>query len=307
MLMSEKRYPSTILGTVCIPWTAGYSLDREAFCRQVEILTGSRLDHLYLFGTAGEGYGVSDAQFDEIVTLFAEQMAGPGLHPMVGIVSLSFQTMLQRAARAYELGIRDFQFALPSWGALSDLEMHNFFHALCDPYPDCRFILYNLMRAKRLVSVGEFAVLAEEIPNLAGTKFTSADILTIHEMAESDLPVQFFLGEKNFGYGSRFGEFGYLISLGTSNLDRAWEYFHAGAAGDSGTLDTISRELYGMLKGFMDIMGRGRIDGAYDKVFSKTLDSSFPLRLLPPYESSTDEQYSRYCAFLREEYPQWLK
>jgi dihydrodipicolinate synthase/N-acetylneuraminate lyase len=304
--MSEKRYPSTILGTVCIPWTAEFTFDTELFCKQIETLTAHKFNHLYLFGTAGEGYAVTSSHFEEIVKVFAQQMAVADRHPMVGIVSLSFSTMLERLQYAYQMGIRDFQFSLPSWGALSDSELKDFFHAFCDPYPDCRFILYNLMRAKRLVSVSEFDMLAREIPNLAGSKFTSADILTIHEMVDSDLPVQFFLGEKNYAYGSRYGEFGYLISLGTSNPQRAWQYFHAGENKDHAVLNTYSEELYGMLKGLMGIVGGGRIDGAYDKIFSKILDEAFPLRLLPPYQSSTDDEFYRYKDYLKQHYPQWL-
>ena len=186
--MSEKRYPATILGTVCIPWTESYAFDKGLFCRQIEILKAHNMRHLYLFGTAGEGYAVSDKQFDEIVTVFARKMSGSGDHPMVGIVSLSFKTMLERLERAYELGIRDFQCALPSWGALSDDEMKNFFHAFCDPYPDCRFLLYNLTRSKRMVEMNDFELLAEEIPNLARAKYTSAEIMTIQAMADINRP-----------------------------------------------------------------------------------------------------------------------
>lgn len=303
----EKRYPSTILATVCIPWDETYSFDRQLFCRQVDLLKSRGVHHLYLFGTAGEGYGVTDRQFEEIVKVFAREMQGEDLHPMVGVISLSLQTMLQRIEYAYAQGIRDFQISLPSWGALSDNEMREFFHRVCGPYSDCRFLVYNLMRAKRLLSVGEFMSLADEIPNLGGAKFTSADIPAMQEMAVGDSPLQFFLGERNYGIGSIFGEFGYLISLGSSSFEQAWKYFHAGRRKDTEQITRYMQELSSILREFIKIMGPGRIDGAYDKVFSKILDPQFPLRLLPPYQTSTEEQYMQYRSFLQKQYPQWLQ
>ncbi len=306
-MAGEKRYPSTILATVCVPWNETCCFEQQLFCRQIELLKSRGVHHLYLFGTAGEGYGVTDRQFGEIVNVFAREMNHADLFPMVGVISLSLATMLERIEYAYGLGIRDFQISLPSWGALTDNEMKEFFHRVCDPYPDCRFLVYNLMRTKRLLRVGEFISLADEIPNLGGAKFTSADIPAMQEMAASESPLQFFLGETNFGIGSMFGEFGYLISLGSTSFERAWEYFHAGRLKDSETLVEYMKELNGMFRGFIKIMGPGRIDGAYDKVFSKILDPQFPLRLLPPYQTSTEKQYLEYRSFLQQQYPQWLQ
>jgi len=40
----------------------------------------------------------------------------------------------------------------------------------------------------------------------------------------------------------------------------------------------------------MEITGpQSYIDGAYDMMFVKLYDPRFPLRLLPPYESTTDD------------------
>jgi hypothetical protein len=48
------------------------------------------------------------------------------------------------------------------------------------------------------------------------------------------------------------------------------------------------------------------MDGAYDKLLYKLTNPAFPLRMLAPYDSSTDEQYRQYRDFLRERYPAWL-
>ena len=119
-------------------------------------------------------------------------MNEPGLHPTIGIVSLSFITKLQRIERAYSLGIRDFQFALPSWGALSDRELFSFFHNMCDTFSDCRFLHYNLISSKRLLTIKEYEALSEEIPNFVGVKYSTDDMRIIHGLLNSTCQLQFF-------------------------------------------------------------------------------------------------------------------
>ncbi|SEQ45966.1 Dihydrodipicolinate synthase/N-acetylneuraminate lyase [Virgibacillus subterraneus] len=306
--MINKRYPRTILATACIPWDESHQFMEDMFRKHIKDLKDKGIHHIYLFGTAGEGYAVSDAQFDEIVHVFVQEMQGPDLHPMVGLVSLSFETMSERLRKAYAAGIRDFQFSLPSWGPLADRELVDFVHALCDPYPDCRFLHYNLMRSKRLLQVDEYVQLANDIPNFAGAKFTTKDTFIVHQLMETDSPLQFFLGELGFGYAHMIGgECGLLISIGNSHIARAQKFYQAALNRDLSSLAGFQTEFSGLLKGLFQSIRSGHMDGAYDKVFCKLIDSQFPLRLLPPYESSTEEQYAAYQTYLQQHYPQWLE
>jgi dihydrodipicolinate synthase/N-acetylneuraminate lyase len=303
---AAKRYPQTILATACVPWTKSYTFDEAVFRRSVRLLLQKGIRHIYLFGTAGEGYAVTDAHFNAIVRAFAEEMNGPDMHPMVGLISLSFVQMKERLKIAYEYGIRDFQFALPSWGSLSDTELSTFVHELCDPWPDCRFLHYNLMRAKRLLTIREYEKLAEEVPNLAGVKYSSPDIQAMLAISGSRCPLRFFLTEYAFGYGAMVGDFGFLISIASTGMKRAWEYFGAGLKGDKDTLLGMQRELYALGEALAGAAGGGKIDGAYDKIFCRIGQPDFPLRLLPPYEGTSEAGFLQYSAFLREKMPQWL-
>lgn len=304
----KKRYPRTILATACIPWDESYQFREDIFRQQIKDLVKRGIRHIYLFGTAGEGYAVTDKQFDQIVHVFADEMKAEDLHPMIGLVSLSLNTMLERLQSAYKMGIRDFQFALPSWGVLTERELNDFVHTLCDPYPDCRFLHYNLMRSKRLLQVDDYVQLAEEIPNFAGAKFTTKDILIVHELMETDSPLQFFLGEFGFGYGHMIGgECGLLISLGNSHIARAQQFFQAALDRDLSRIADFQTEFAGLREGVAKSIQGVHMDGVYDKVFCKLIDPQFPLRLLPPYGSSTDEHYEAYKKYVQENYPQWLE
>jgi dihydrodipicolinate synthase/N-acetylneuraminate lyase len=136
----EARYPRTILGTCCVPWNEDGTLAEGVFRASVRALAGGGLRDLYLFGTAGEGYAVTDALFERIVRVFVEETAVLGVPPMVGVISLSLPTIVERIERAAALGVERFQISFPSWGTLSDGEVEAFFRHTCGRFPALRLL-----------------------------------------------------------------------------------------------------------------------------------------------------------------------
>lgn len=305
--MVTKRYPRTILASAVIPWTESYELDETLFRREIRSIRERGISHLYLFGTAGEGHAVNDSLFELIVDIFAEETRGPGLYPMVGVISLSLPVMIERIKKARDRGIRDFQISLPSWGELSEQEICIFFHHICDTFPDCRFLHYNLMRSKRLLTIGEYEKLSDEVPNLVGVKFCTNDLYVLRDIAGSACPLQFFVSEAALGYGSLFGECGLLISVGNCNIKRTAELFAAVTERNLSRAAELTRELMMVHKGLSLCCTGKKIDGAYDKMYAKLIDPEFPLRLLPPYTGFTDEVFQRYREYLRSNCPDWLE
>ena len=63
-------------------------------------------------GITGDGYALTDRQFQLIVGIFWEEMQHPGLHPMIGVIWLSMGQIYKRISRAHQMGIRRFQISL---------------------------------------------------------------------------------------------------------------------------------------------------------------------------------------------------
>ncbi|MDB6059415.1 MAG: hypothetical protein JWO95_3259, partial [Verrucomicrobiales bacterium] len=204
--MTPKRYPACILAACCIPWNADGSVAEEICRREIRHLLTDLTRNIYLFGTAGEGYGITDKQFDRIVRVFREETAQANARGMVGVISLSLPTIIERIERAREMGVRDFQISLPSWGALSDGELKTFFKETCGRFSDCSFLHYNLMRSKRLVTPDEYGALAEEHPNLVAAKNSTDSMERIQALMTKAPQLQHFFTETGYGYGSQLGE-----------------------------------------------------------------------------------------------------
>jgi dihydrodipicolinate synthase/N-acetylneuraminate lyase len=307
--IGARRFPACILATVVAPWTAEYRLDEALFRFEIASLLAAGYSHLYVFGTAGEGYAVSEAQFEQVASVFVEEMRSGGAEPMVGVISLSLETMLQRIAFArHSLGVRHFQISLPSWGALETAEVRAFFDVVLGRYPDCDFLHYNLLRTKRLVTAEEYALIAADHPNLVATKNSTDSMLRIRDLIEKAPTVQHFLNEHGFVYGSLVGECGLLISLGTLNLIMGQRYFAAGQQHDLSALLRMETELTRLGEKFHECVSGGRtlIDGAYDKVLWWLHDNRFPLRMLPPYQGATPAGAGAFAKFVRDNYPAWV-
>jgi len=302
-----SRYPRTVLGTVCLPWRDDGSLDETIFRRTIRNLVSAGLRDLYVFGTAGEGYAVTDTLFRRVATLFAETMreAG-GAPPMVGVVSLSLATMIERIEFCRSIGIDTFQFSLPNWAATSDTEMRRVFAEICGRFPDSRFLHYNLMRSGRLVRPRDYAELADRHPNLVATKYGGGDPFMISGLMTHAPQLRHFFTEQGYFIGAPLGACALLGSISTSNPARAREYLEAGASGDAVRFTQLYRELCGVLHALLDAAGTGFIDGAYDKAIHRLSEPDFPLTLSPPYESTTEAIFAQYRDRLAERHPEWL-
>jgi dihydrodipicolinate synthase/N-acetylneuraminate lyase len=300
-----KRYPSGIMATCCIPWDENFRFAESIFRRSVQGILERGTKQLYVFGTAGEGYAVNENQFDEIVRAFADEMRQAHAEPMVGIIELSLSTVQNRIERCRDWGVNRFQISLPCWGALSDRELFQFFDLVCGKYQDCQFMHYNLPRAKRLVTGKEYGSLAKSHPNLVATKNCGDSLSHIRSLIEDAPELQHFLSESGYVYGSLFGECSILGSF-IMNWPKLRTLLKAGQDRDVKTLVEIQSEVTAVLRTLFEVIPENRIDGSYDKLFEKMYTSEFPLRLLPPYMGSTDEEFSCFVNALSKRLPEWV-
>jgi dihydrodipicolinate synthase/N-acetylneuraminate lyase len=300
-----KRYPSCILATCCIPWDAEGRLAEAIFRRSVRTTIAHGTKNLYVFGTAGEGYAVTDRQFDQIVAVFSDEMRQGNAEPMVGVIGISLGTICERIERSRDMGVRHFQISLPSWGALAEHELFSFFDRVCGRFLDCQFVHYNLPRTKRIVTGKEYGRLAAAHPNLVATKNCGDSLAHIRSLIEDSPQLQHFLSEAGYVYGSLFGECGVLASfiMNWPKLKALWE---AGRRRDLDAMVSIQREVEIVFRTLFETVPEGRIDGSYDKLFAKMYDPEFPLRLLPPYVGSSDDEFQAFVRLLRERLPEWV-
>jgi len=287
--------PAQILATAVVPWTEKFEFDEDVFCREVHTIARGLTRHIYAFGTAGEGYAVTEKQFDRIAAAFWRSAQGGGASPMLGIISLSLPTIVERIERGRALGFRLFQLSLPAWGALNDREVDAFFAETCGRFPDCQFHHYNLLRTKRLLTGADYRRLAAAHGNLVAVKSGTDDPAIIADLLTVSPRLRFFFTEFGHAIARRTHDVGLLASLSTVNYGRAKAF----VAGDDARRAADTVELRAILAILLGLSGnRFHMDGAYDKMLFRVTNPEFPLRLLPPYATATEEDFARFLAAL---------
>lgn len=301
------RYPQAILVSCEAPWDEKERLLEEVFRREVRMVL-TQFNHLYIFGTAGEGYAVDTARFQQLVRVFYEETRGPDIHPMVGVIALSTATIVERIAFAYDTGFRVFQISLPSWGALNNHELLTFFRDVCGSFPDAQFLHYNLPRTKRVLEGPDYRRLIDAVPNLVATKNTGGGLDRAATLMTQAAELQHFFGEANYPHGCLYGECSLLSSFGPMSPHKAKALFDAGRKGDLVAAFKLQKEFHDMLHGVLGpLLAEGRIDGAYDKLLVRLGGlEEMPLRLLSPYQGFSEEQYQTCKRILHERFTEFL-
>ena len=93
---------------------------------------------------------------------------------------------------------------------------------------------------------------------------------------------------------SKLTECGLLMSVGNVDLERAKEFVklcHAGLHNEAQPYLDLFLQVRDKLKETVDFKA---IDSAYDKLYTKLSVEDFPLRLLPPYQYSTDDAFLEF-------------
>ena len=302
----QKRYPQAILVSCELPWDEDQRLMEDAFRAQIR-MTLESFNHLYIFGTAGEGYAVTLSQFKDIAGIFWEETNRPGVHPMVGVIAMSTALVIERIAAAYKIGFRVFQITLPSWGALTDNETLTFFTDVCGTFPDAKFLHYNTAHSKRVLLTEDYRRIEAVVPNLVATKFEGASPAETRKLV-TQTSLQHFLGEGNFPWGCLHGECSLLAFTAPLSPARARRFFDLGVTGQVAELfrcadeiDSVVEALYG------PVADLPLVDGAYDKILARASGFEMPLRMLSPYEGCDIATYEACVASLRDAHPDWLE
>ncbi len=294
MSETQCRYPHAHLGACLLPWTEDFKLDEEVFAKHIQATLDANYKHIYLMGTAGEGYALNEDRFHQVVEIFASLAVQDGVTPQIGTIGLSMEQIIERLEFAYDKGIRMFQISLPSWGALDEAETMIFFKTVCGSFPDSKFLHYNLPRAKRIINGAEYHRIAQEVPNLVATKNSSTDYKRTAELMHNAPELRHFLLDFNFAIGCTFGYCGLLHSGAGIFPKTIRKLYKAGLNNDIAELFRITRFYWEFLEDLFACLPRPMIDGSYDKMFLWLRDESFPYRMLPPYIGASEEE-ARSC------------
>ena len=167
---------------------------------------------------------------------------------------------------------------------------------------------YNNPASKKKLELAHYIKLAEIHPNLVAVKMPGMkpEETELIDYIVNKMPMQVFVGEPMFCNLSAKGECGLLLTALSINYQIAWDFFNAGMAKDLGEVQRIYKGYQKIRDAMPDNMPMDRMGGAYDKLFFKLQMPDFPQRMLPPYESISDEDFKNFKTVVTDVVPEWI-
>ncbi|MBA7592980.1 4-hydroxy-tetrahydrodipicolinate synthase [subsurface metagenome] len=162
------------LVSVPLPLDQNGSFLPTLFRKAVQKMLQEGCDGLYIFGTSGEGYAVSDDEFSQIVEVFADATSQFNGFKQVGCFGLSSDQVLHRCRIVAKHGLQGVQITLPFWKELNNAELIRYFTDVCGSFPEMSFLLYNNPNNKRRLKGIELEAIHKRTPNLHGAKTGSS-------------------------------------------------------------------------------------------------------------------------------------
>jgi dihydrodipicolinate synthase/N-acetylneuraminate lyase len=300
------RYPSTVMVSVVCPWDEAEQLADDIFRREIRHALQAGFRQIYVFGTAGEGYAVDRARFRRVIEVFGDELDGTDATAMVGVIGMSTGNVLERVSIAHGMGFRSFQISLPAWFEVTDAEVVTYFESVCGAFPDSQFMHYNTARAGRLVGGALYREIVAAVPNLVATKTMTSDLGVVAGVVREAPELMHFLTEQSIATGALHGEVALLGTFGGLAPKKSWALLEAANAGrhrEAAEIGAWFARLTDVV--LVPFMADRRVDGAYDKLIERLSPGleDFPLRMLSPYRTISDDEAAEAARLLREHFP----
>ena len=292
------------LVSVPIPWDDSEKLLADLFCNVTHELLDKGCDGIYLFGTSGEGYAITEKEFCQIVDIFARETADANVFRQIGCFGLSSDQVKERCAVVNGKGIEGVQITLPFWKELTDTETVRYFKDVCGSFPNLSFMLYNNPRNKRKLTGKELAKIHRQVPNLHGAKTGSGNWRDFVELLTESPMIRHFVTETAFLFCYPFGAAGLIPSSNYARPMISRRYYDSVINGGFDDATILHRDIMKFFyKTASPLSEKGYIDGAIDKAYARIGGMDMPLYMKSPYVALSIEDFKWLKNVIQNEFP----
>ncbi|HFI0500850.1 TPA: 4-hydroxy-tetrahydrodipicolinate synthase [Streptococcus suis] len=171
-----------IISPILTPMNEDESVNHEELRRQIDRLISNGVHGLFIFGTNGEGYILSEEEKIAVMQTTVDQTAGRvPVYASTGLIGTADTIRLSRKAK--EIGVDVISIITPSFAAASQEEIYTHFKTVAEAV-DLPIVLYNIpARTGNAISPGTVGKLSQ-ISNIVGVKDSSGNFDTILQYIE---------------------------------------------------------------------------------------------------------------------------
>ncbi len=171
-----------IIVPIVTPMTEAEEINTDELRNQIERMISAGLHGIFVFGTNGEGYILSEKEKKEVLNACIDQVHGrvPGY---AGTGCISTAETIRMSKWAAEAGADVLSIITPSFAAASQKEMLTHYRKIADS-TDCPIVLYNIpARTGNALAPATVKELSK-VPNIVGVKDSSGNFDNILQYIE---------------------------------------------------------------------------------------------------------------------------
>ena len=171
-----------IIAPIITPMNEDESVNFDEFRNQIDRLISNGIHGIFVFGTNGESYILSEDEKLEVIKVAVEQVAGRvPVYAGTGLVGT--KETIRCSLKAKELGVDALSVITPWFAAASQDELYNHFKVVAESV-DLPIILYNIpARTGNSIAPATVGKLSK-IPNIVGVKDSSGNFDNILQYIE---------------------------------------------------------------------------------------------------------------------------
>jgi 4-hydroxy-tetrahydrodipicolinate synthase len=279
--------------------------DEESFRENVRRLAAAGVDGIYTTDSDGEFYAIELEEFRRVVTVFADETRRRGVPSQVGVTWCNTHGMLDRLRHAADQGILGAHVGHPFFMDMTPDSYRQFWLEIAAAVPaDFGLIHYNTPRVHNYQHGADYAVLAELVPNLIGTKHTSGSFPEFLALMQAAPQLAHFTGDHALVPFMMFGARGVNTWFTSFNAPYMVDWYRECLAGNWEAARYRQRRIhaFGALK--HTVFGKGNYHGIINK--GTAAASNFLVgshRTRRPYLPVSDAAIADFRRRVDEEFP----
>ncbi|MGT2910104.1 4-hydroxy-tetrahydrodipicolinate synthase [Streptococcus cameli] len=180
-----------IIAPIITPMNEDESINLDEFRNQVDRLIESGIHGIFVFGTNGESYILSEDEKLEVIKVAVEQTAGR-VPVYAGTGLNGTKDTIRFSLKAKKLGVDALSIITPGFAAASQDELYTHFKTVAEAV-DLPIILYNIpARTGNAIAPATVGKLSQ-IPNIVGVKDSSGNFDNILQYIEQSRDAEDFV------------------------------------------------------------------------------------------------------------------
>lgn len=294
-----------VWAAIATPFDGDDRFDEGTFRENVRRLHAAGVHGIYTTDSDGEFYAIELDEFRRIVDVFAGETQRLGVPSMVGITWCNTQGMIERAAHAADRGILGAHVGHPFFMPMTPESYRAFWQDIRGAVPDSfALVHYNTPRVHNYRYGPDYAVLAQEVPNLIGTKHVGADVGEFLTLMACAPELSHFTGEHAWTPYALFGARGVYSWFANFNAPYMMAWYEDLAQGRWEAARRRQERIHALIAACEILRGSGNVHGIVGKALSAASSFLVPHnRTRRPYLAIPDQTVRRFRRVVEERFP----